>query len=515
MGSFEPRCARRRYAGETPGDGATIPDDGSVGTSPAPGRLVWQKRFAPTRTTIGIETAFEQAWLGGVASDASKNTYVMMSTSGDLTVDGLSLPSTWASKSAVLAKLDPFGSLIWAKRTAPGAAFFQILPDGDVLYAGTHRQDLSFFGNFALGTTQSSVVCTARFDAAGTKKWAWCSVPAEASPCDLRTSGITAFGNSFFLGGHLYSGRCSLPTSPDSAEFIQQLGTRPLAYFARFDLATGKVTAYMTFPIETSAAGPWWSNASPRRLSDGTVHVLVGHEGPVVVGAQTFAEDRPIVARVDPSSVNVTAPHQLTIPQRSPWVLDSDLEGGWFAYGQADAPIDFGGGPVDVSQGPIPYFVRLRADGAHVLTKTWKSRGRLNELDGSMFALPGRFAVSSYATGELFGAPPASPERGIALTMLSTTGDFERVDYFPTGDRYQGVLLPLGAVVPVDAEGEQLMLAGTTSNDVNVFGQVIANPLDDASATNVWLARVKIPRSPSIARVGERFLLPSAARASP
>ena len=223
----------------------------------ATGALRWAKRFGDDQNQIATS----------VAGDAAGNAYVAMRFSGTVNLGGSFIYS--GTDDALVAKLDPGGSPIWAIPLAGGAGSQEVTavaatPEGDVLVAGTFSESM-VAGPYILGASVNGRdVFALRLDTNGSVIWA--TVAASGTYPDVSAVALGPDGSLLVAGG--YDGTLAL-------------GNLSATSVAQQD-------AYI-FKLDGAAGAPLWLQGFGGDGEDHATGVAVDSAGAIVV-AGTFSQ---------------------------------------------------------------------------------------------------------------------------------------------------------------------------------------------------------------------------------
>jgi len=481
---------------------------GAGATGPAPAQLLWQLQLEPTPTAGENAGYSPSATLDDLITDASGNVYLVADVHGDLVVNGQSFPNPYGTSypgqgAAFLAKLDPTGKLVWGARLPSSQlnASLLLLPNGDLFLMGgfpAGNAPLDFFGAQLSGPAANEI-CMARLSNDGQKLWSACgdswALANDETKCDLRFAGATLDGDGVVAAGVIFQGKCTLPGQTQLPWMQVQTG-----WVARFTTSAPMTTAFTTFPLPAGSSAPWWTSAlRPITLFDGSVFVGVGASSPLTIGGVKMGA-LPVLARLDTQKADLSP----TI------VRDLPLLGGLWSPGPDNSiaisglatdltPFDFGAGPIDTSQGGVPFFARWSSTGSLIAGKTYGPFGVLS-LDLRPLqpvALPGRMAVlipnASSKDEPFFGGPPIS-ESGdhAALVLLGNDGDFERAEVSSKVNVGASAVREIHRAAPMDAQGETLVIGGSVAGTFQFLGATFDALPDFGPST--WIVAAKLPK---------------------
>ena len=183
------------------------------------GNLFWAKRFGGAGGDVGQ----------GVAADAAGNIVLIGKSDGAIDFGGGALAGAGALD-AVIAKLDPLGSLLWAKRWGDGANQFgadvAVNAQNEVLVTGGFEGSIDLGGG-ALAAVGSVDMYTGKLTAGGAHLWSERFGAVGASPSALGIAAGTA-GDAFVVGqlsGTLDFGGGALTAVGGSDAFVVRLGS--------------------------------------------------------------------------------------------------------------------------------------------------------------------------------------------------------------------------------------------------------------------------------------------------
>ena len=320
------------------------------------GTTLWVKRFG--------DAGIYQEGLD-VAADSLGNVFVTGYFEGSLTFGATVLTSAGATD-VFLAKLDPSGTPVWAKRFGgPQAQYGQSLatdPQGNVSLLADGFGTIDF-GSGVLTSAGDYDMFLARFDPAGNLFW---SKRFGGPGVDIgQAVAADTAGNIVFTG------------KSDSP----------------IDFGGGALPAAGSLDAVVVKLDPLGSHFWDKRLGDGgnqfgtdvatdaqnAILVSGGFEGSINLGGGPLTA----VGMVDVYTAKLTAAGAHTWSKRfgaagaNPSLVGvaAGTSGDTFLVGQLDAGIDFGGGVLPPAGGIDTFAVRLDAAGAHTWSKRFGATG--------------------------------------------------------------------------------------------------------------------------------------------
>ena len=285
---------------------------------------------------LWAERAGGSSWDAGraVATDGSGDVVVVGSFDGQASFGGTTLTSA-GSSDVFVARYDPGGGLLWAKRAGgPGsdrAESVAVDASGNVLVTGRFRGQASF-GGTTLTSAGSSDVFVARYDPGGNLLWA---KRAGGSAGNDRGTGIAADA----AGNVLVVGAFDGPAGFDGTT-LNSIGSGDL-FLARYD-------AGGTLRWVRRAGGPGHDESATGLAVDGSgAALLCGHfGGQVTFGGTTLTSSGRsdvFVARYDGSGTLDWARRAGGTEATTAGDIAVDGSGNAFVTGRFDGQVTFGG----------------------------------------------------------------------------------------------------------------------------------------------------------------------------
>lgn len=193
--------------------------DGTIDLDPGPGTYQLTGGFLNTSYLLKLDPNGEFVWakaikalFGAIAIDASGNIYLTGKFKGPVDFDpgsGLyNLSSMVGSEDAFIAKLDPGGNFLWAKKMGgpkdDGGQNISIDPDGNIYTTGAFQSSVDFdpsAGQYFLDAEGIKDLYISKFDSNGNFIWAKrINGGPNSSSTTMTGIGIDASGNFYATG---------------------------------------------------------------------------------------------------------------------------------------------------------------------------------------------------------------------------------------------------------------------------------------------------------------------------
>ncbi|MEZ4301900.1 MAG: SBBP repeat-containing protein, partial [Polyangiaceae bacterium] len=387
-----------RFAGSFIAAGSTLTSAGGydvlVMKLDPDGNTLWARRF-------GDAAIYQEGF--DIAADAQGNILVTGYFEGTLPFGATVLTSAGATD-AFLAKLDPNGGVLWAKRFGgPQAQYGQSVaadPQGNIalLADGFGSMD---FGGGPLTSAGNYDLYVARFDPSGAPLWSKRFGGANADVGQSLT--VDTAGNILFTGKSdtaLDFGGGALPAAGGLDALVVKLD--PLGSFIwnkRYGDGGNQFGADIATDVQND------------------VYLTGGFEGTVHLGGGTLTA----VGAVDVFLGKLTSAgahiwsKRYGAPGANPSIvaLAPSPFGGLFFAGTSDGVVDFGGGALPAGGGVDAFAVRLDASGAHAWSKRYGAAGNQYASGAAADGL-GRLLLTGYfEQGIDFGTGPLTSAGGL------------------------------------------------------------------------------------------------------
>ena len=162
------------------------------------GNLIWAKRAGSSTTGIGESGQ-------SIAVDASGNSIVSGTFAGTSSFDGVSISSA-GERDIFVAKYDPFGNILWAQKAGGTGRDWSldvtVDSNDDIITTGGFTNTATFSGT-SLTSAGGTDIFLAKYDPNGTALWAKrAGGGASTFDVDSGYGVVTDAGNNIFLTGH-------------------------------------------------------------------------------------------------------------------------------------------------------------------------------------------------------------------------------------------------------------------------------------------------------------------------
>lgn len=311
------------------------------------GNALWAKRFG--------DAMYQQTW--SVAADPAGNIFIAGAFLGSIDFGGGSLVSA-GNQDIFVAKLDPGGALLWAKRF--GDAAFQSIysiavdPGGGVAMIGSFKGVVDFGGG-PLTSSGSETVCVVKLDAMGNHVFS--KRFGEGGPAYGPGIAVDAAGNVLVTG--------SFTSSID-------LGGGPLTTTGS-DAFIGKLSPAGAHIWSRQSTGAM--DSSSRKIAAdaaGTVRVSGNFAGTVDMGSGPLTsqgEDDVFLAAYDAAGTPLWSKAFGGPASESMYGMAGDAAGNTLITGYSYGPADFGGGPLPGAGAQDIFLAKLGPGGQHIWSR--------------------------------------------------------------------------------------------------------------------------------------------------
>jgi hypothetical protein len=350
--------------------------------------------------------------INAVATDLVGNVYVAGTFEGALDF-GAGGPGPLVSAGgddAFVAKLDPSGTPVWAKRFGDGAdqqaLALAVDPSGDVIITGTLEGTVDFGGG-PLTSLDLQDGFVLKLSSAGVHQWS-----RRFGDVGNQVAGAVAVGGHF--GGRFDP--CALLVCPWDSHGSTD------AFVARYDAAGTRQWVDIfgdALPQEAHAVGV---------DSSGSIVVVGSMAGTVDFGSGpvTALGTDAFVARVDAAGARVFGQVYGDAAYQDARALALDASGNAWIVGRLSGSADFGGGALAApNAGKAMFLFAMTSTGEHLLSKRFGD-GTGQYGTAVRVGADGRIVVGASSTGTIdFGAGPIAAPLGIygmAIAKLEPDG---------------------------------------------------------------------------------------------
>jgi hypothetical protein len=371
--------------------------------------------------------------------DASGNTYVTDYFNGTITLGSTTLTATGSSFSSFVAKVDPNGTVLWAKQFGGGSGnngWTGIATDtnGDVYLSGNFENTQNFGPNISLTTTNPAAGYIAKVDPNGNFLWAK-GYAYQTDASDGNRLAVDGSGNAYLTWYAAVTGVPNVPTEG----FLSKYDTNgnlqwtqpnnPIAATPDCVAVDSSGNAYAAggtpqggFITKYDPNGNViWSQATPRQILADAIY-----QDPTTGNTYLYTTAWPTTAlptnvqKWDATTGTLLASQQIGLPSVRPWGLAVDSNGDvYLTGGQVSGTTDLDPGPGNATitaQGGDVVVVKL--DPSLNFLSAYDFGGNSNSLAWSVAVGPDG---SIYTAGSISG--PVNFDTGNQIVQLPGSGN--------------------------------------------------------------------------------------------